>query len=514
MISLRPYQEEAHLAALEAINAGQRMGLWVKPTGTGKTRAAVAVAETLDVPTLFLVHRDELVTQTVNTFQQLWSSASIGVVKAERNEWQEPHIVVASVQTLNKKRLETIPRDRFGLLIADECHHTPAPTWSRAITWFESGFRLGMTATPDRLDGKGLAEWFGPAPLYVYSLPQAIKDSWLVKLRQYAVETDVDLDGVAVRAGDFAEGDLSNAVNTDGRNKAVAEAYQEHARGRRAVVFAVDLDHVRNLAQVFQDAGIKTASITGKDHIEDRRETLRAFARGEIEVLINCEVCTEGFDDRGISCIIMARPTKSRALYTQCVGRGLRLCPEIGKEDLIVLDITDNCRKHKLITACSLLGAKKIHDANGQDVLAAAEQEEEDEQIHQEELLAAAERLPIAWRLESVCPWPLLPDLSDYVPRFAWHHQPASEKQLQMLVRAGLELKREFTKGEASHLIDQVMLLETNFPTPATAKQEWFLRYSGVWEEGMSKKEASRKIAELKKPKSEEPRQPGHVENE
>lgn len=490
----RPYQKKAIACVLRAMALGQRQGLIVCPTGVGKTRLAAWLASELNVPTIFLAHRDELIRQTAEAFAVCWPAARIGVIKAERNEWEGKDVVVASVQSMNPRRLEAIPRNRFGLVIGDEAHHAAAPTWTQALTYFDAGYRLGLSATPDRLDGKGLADLFGGEPVFSYSLRQAIQDGWLVRITQKAIVTESSLDGVTVRAGEFATKELADAVNTPERNHAICQAYLEAGAERRAIAFCVDIAHAFALSFAFQDFGVKAAAIDGGMNAEDRRDILAKFRAGKIQVLANCEILTEGFDDPGVSCVLMARPTKSRALYTQCVGRALRLHP--GKTDALVLDITDNCRQHKLICALDLFGAKK-RDADGNDVLAVAEFEEEEEKAKQEEILAVVG--PVSWRLESVCPWPGLPTLDGYFPKARWQSDPASEKQVAMIRRFGLEIEGELTKGEAGWLIDQALAFEATYPTPATPKQEWLLRYLGGWEEGMTKKEAGKKIGELKK---------------
>jgi superfamily II DNA or RNA helicase len=482
----------------------------------------------LNVRTLILVHRDELVQQTERTLTEFWPSARLGIVKGPQNEWhgtarsgeagdgeagkggawlgEAGHgegangalVVIASVQSLSPKRLEQVPRDYFGLVVIDECHHVPAPTFSRAFEYFEAGFKLGVTATPDRLDGVGLSRWFGSEPVFSYGLLQAIRDKRLVPIVQYQIETNVNLDGVQRRMGDFAENQLAEAVDTRERNRAIVEAFQKHGGGRRAVVFAVNVAHAHDLAFEFSEAGFRSACVTGTMKIEERRDWLKRFAEGRVQVLVNCEILTEGFDDPNLSCIIMARPTESRAFYTQCVGRGLRLPKQnADKHDCLVLDITDNCQRHKLITACSLLGAAE-HNANGRNILDVLDDEEKQEKARQEEIAEQGRNGIVKWRLKSVCPWPGLPSLEGYQPTANWHNDDASEKQLNILAGLGLKMARYPTKGEASWLIDQAMAYEEAYPAPATGLQEWFLRFRGLWQEGMTKREASKVIGKIK----------------
>jgi superfamily II DNA or RNA helicase len=468
------------------------------PTGAGKTVAFVALIGRLGSSALVLVHRDELVRQAVATIAKMYPDIVVGVVQAERNEWDKtpdgrrPAVVVASVQSLHEKRLRQIPRDRFKLLITDEAHHVAARTWAAVLDHFQTAFVLGVTATPERADGQGLADRFGREPLYHYPLRQAIEDGYLARLTQYAVETRADLNGVRRRGGDFVDSALARVVNTGARNRVVVEAYERYGEPRRAIAFCVDVAHGEALAAAFEDAGIAAAAVTGTMPRGERRAVLAAFERGQIQVLTNCAVLTEGYDSPGIECILMARPTSSRPLYTQCIGRGLRTAP--GKADCLVLDFVDNAKKHKLVTALDLMGAPRARDAGGRDVIRVAG---EDQQRVEEE--ATIEALsPLAWRASEVCPWPVVPDLVGYVPRFGWQAHPASAKQLRFIRLFGVSVSRSLTKGEAAYLIAQLRKCDATHPTPATSRQRYFLRCEGLWEDGMTKWEAQRLIARVK----------------
>jgi len=495
-IELRPYQVAAVRATLGAIDQGQRAGLWAMPTGCGKTVTFTALAGQLRRRTLVLVHRDELVRQTVATVKKMFPAAPVGVIKAERNEWnrtsdgQVPSVVVASVQSLHARRLKEIPRDRFGLVIADEAHHAAAPTWGAILDHFgPHAFTLGVSATPFRTDGKSL-ERFGREPLYTYGLRQAIKDKWLVRLRQYAVETRTTLDGVAWRAGDFADGELSRTVNTPERNRIITDAYQKRTAGCRAIAFTADVQHAIDLAEAFQAARVPSAAVSGVMPLEERRAILGRFAAGEIRVLSNCQVLGEGFDDPGIESVIMARPTGSRGFYQQAIGRGLRLAP--GKEACIVLDFVDASR-HKLVNTLDLLGATEAVDAQGRDVL---EVVDEDRQRAEAEARIASQR-PLRWRVRAVSPWPDVPDLRGYTERMPWESASATDKQLRYLKSFGLEIGRNLTKGEACYLINRALEYDAAYPTPATSKQRWRLQQEGLWKNGLSKREATQLLAQF-----------------
>ncbi len=498
----RPPQRKAILNTLEAIRRGQTRGLIVMPTGVGKTWVFTEIARLLEVPTLIILHREELINQAMDSFEKAWPGASLGVVKANRNEWDKD-VVFASVQSLNEKRLQKVSKDRFGIVIADEAHHVPAAGWTRAIDYFHPGFTLGVTATPERLDGKGLAKIFGDEPVFVYELRQAIEDGYLVRINQYKVQTEVDLDQVASRAGDLAEEALAVAVNTPDRNKAIVEAYQAHGEGRRGVAFCVDVNHCNELAEAFNKARVDAIAVTGKLDSDERKIILEGFSEGRWKVATSCNLLSEGWDDPGVECVLMCRPTKSRALYIQCLGRALRLYP--GKKDALVFDITDNCKKHKLVNTLKVFGSHKEHDEldTPADVLRVVDGEMYEEKARQEKIVSDI-KSPVIWRLESVCPWPALPTLAGWHDHLGWHRQPASDKQLQTLSRLGVGVQQDLTKGQASCLLDQAFAYEQAYPAPATAAQEWRLRLNGMWEEGMTKRDAGVLIGQIKRDQGEE----------
>lgn len=491
-MNLYPHQLAALAAVKSSIKLGRTAGLIAMPTGTGKTVIFCKLGHDLGWPTLILVHRGELVTQTIDTLEWAWPLASTGVIKGPRDERDGHDAVVASVASLHSGRLERMPRDRFGLIVVDEAHHAAADSWVRVLDHFDSRFILGCTATPDRFDGRSLADRFGDKPLFTYQLRDAIEDGQLARLTQCQIRTDANLDGVAYRMGDYAEGALSLVVNTPAKNRVIVEAFNKHAPGRRAIAFCVDVRHATDLAETFQKAGIRAECVTGTTPIDERRQLLADFAAGDIQVMANCQVLTEGFDDPSVDCILMARPTASRGLYTQCLARGLRKFPN--KSDCLVLDITDNAAKHKLVTVMDLLGALKTTDAAGSDVL-----EMVDRDIRRgEQSRIIASRQVLTWRLERVCPWPELPTLRGYVPIAPWHNDAATTKQVDYINNLGLAIDRELTKGECGWLIDRALQFEAAFPTPATYRQQRCLRYFGAWEDRMSKRDATKLIGELK----------------
>lgn len=494
-MSLWPHQNASIKAATLAIAAGQRSGMIVLPTGAGKTATVLSLGRELDLPMLFLVHRDRLAQQTRAAAKKWWPEASAGLIQRERDEWSgdlfhgAPKLVIASVQTLHQeRRLFPIPQNRFGIVVADEAHHAPSASWSRILEWFRPKFLLGVTATPKRLDKKGLDGWFGKEPLYSYSIFQAIADGVLCPVDSRSVETNIDLEAVEAAHGEFRAAQLAKAINLPSRNQKIVEAYQQHAGGRRAIAFCVDVDHCEALAQHFANAWLRAAAVHSK-MLDDPDAILDAFAAGKLDVLTSCEVLTEGFDDPGVSCVLMCRPTMSRALYIQMVGRGLRRAD--GKADCLVIDFTDNHTKHKLAQSQDLFGKKKKFGTA--ESLEPAEKEKEGDGLQGLDVPV------LSWKVKDQCPWPEMPTLDNYVSLFPWDDKPASNGQLKYLASFGVQVGQKLTKGEATWLLDRCKEYESTFPKPATPAQRRCLEQAGLWSNGMSRSQASALITNLKR---------------
>ena len=203
-------------------------------------------------------------------------------------------------------------------------------------------------------------------------------------------------------------------------------------------------------------------------------------------------VLTEGYDNPAVDCAVMARPTKSRPLYIQMIGRSLRSHP--GKKDTLILDITDNCHRHSLITAMDLMGSIKAKNARGGDVIEAVD-EERSQAVAGHEI---PREDPLSWRLASVCPWPEMPTLAGYRPRLNWQLGDATISQRKYLISFGVAQERNLSKGEASYLIDRMRELQGGESEPATPKQRGFLRWKKAWRDGLTKRDATQLIGQLK----------------
>lgn len=405
-VTLRPYQLEGLDSIVEAMAVGQNRVLIQMPTGTGKTEMFARVlqhppmAGWLDgFPSnqrkmLVIAHREELLEQAAKKILGANPHASVSIEQADRYAHAHSDVVVASIQTLTAsscRRLKRLmQRHTFRVVIVDEAHHAAAPSYRTALAhlgflpmadasddeeaeaatfddvavmeqalagWDAQAPRdrvlIGVTATPNRTDAIGLGCVFQTLA-YSYRLKQAIADGWLVPITPWVIETTTSLDAVRINRGEFNQRELADTVNTEYRNKLAVAGWEEYAPDRPTLAFTVDVAHAHALAQQFVEAGVKAVPLSGETPREDRRIILRQYMEGQIQLITNCMVLTEGTDLPLTGCILHCKPTKSATLYEQMTGRGLRMHP--AKTDCIVLDIVDVARRHSLQTSPSLYG--------------------------------------------------------------------------------------------------------------------------------------------------------------
>ncbi|PTQ56092.1 MAG: hypothetical protein BSOLF_0834 [Candidatus Carbobacillus altaicus] len=351
-ITLRPYQEEALSAIEEAYTRGIRRPVVALATGLGKTIVFSELLRRRGDTAMVIAHRDELIRQAVEKIRFVIPHAEIGIVKAEENQ-KDAQIVVASIQSLHEKRLRQWMPDRFATIVIDEAHHAIAPSYRRVAEYFRPDILLGVTATPFRGDRITLAEVFDDV-VYSFGIVDGIRSGYLADIEAYRIETDINLDHVRTMAGDFSEKELIQAINTEERNQIVVHAYQHHADGKKTIIFAAGVPHAMQLVDRFRAVGIPADAVFGHTPVQERRSILERFRTGLVPVLVNVGVLTEGFDEPSVEAVILARPTKSRVLYTQMVGRGTRLSP--GKDRLILIDVVDSTTRHRLISISELIG--------------------------------------------------------------------------------------------------------------------------------------------------------------
>lgn len=372
LLPLRRYQRRAIESVREAWQKGQRPAV-VSATGTGKTVTfSHLIAESREMGrAIVLVHRDELVRQAVNKLREVESGMRVGVVKAEENE-TEADVIVASVQTL-RSQARRDPIKNVGLIVVDECHHAAAASYRTVLSHWPEARVVGFTATLSRQDSKSLGDVFDVVACR-YDVLDAINEGWLCDVTGRMVTVDgMSLADVAMRAGDLAAGSLSDTLLTSEAQNYVVEAYTEHARNMPGIVFTPSVAATHAFTEAFGDAGYSVASVWGDMPSEDRTAALKAYSAGDLQILVNCQVLTEGFDAPRAQCAVIARPTTSPALYIQMVGRVLRPYP--GKDRALVLDVVGASQDHKLATLADLSTRRISEVRPGESVMEAARRE-------------------------------------------------------------------------------------------------------------------------------------------
>jgi superfamily II DNA or RNA helicase len=374
----RPYQRDAITTLRAGWATGTNRLAVVLPTGAGKTVVFSNLVHQMHpslggLRTLVIAHREELIEQAAAKLLAVAPGLRVGIVKAERNEHQDVDVIVASVQTLAVEKRRQAIRD-IGLVIVDECHHAAARSYMEVLEHFGAWRGVpvaGFTATMTRTDG-GLAEVWQDV-VFTLDILDMISDGYLCDVRGKRITVDtLDLDKVRTRGGDLVDGQLGQALEDSGALDAIAKAYVDHAPDRPGVVFTPTVATAQAAAEALRAAGIKAAPVWGAMNRDERRETLSRYNAGDVQVLTNCMVLTEGFDAPHTSCIVVARPTKSPGLYVQMVGRGLRPAP--GKTDALLLDVMGSATRHKLASMVDLTARELAPAEEGKSLREVAEE--------------------------------------------------------------------------------------------------------------------------------------------
>jgi superfamily II DNA or RNA helicase len=348
MIELRPYQTKVLEEIEAAIAAGKKRILVVSPTGSGKTViASENIRRRTEPPVLqsamMLAHRREIITQTHKKLFE--HGVRSGIIQAGFNPRPLERVQVASIQTLWTRAINS---DAMQLptaheLIVDEAHHLVARTYQKLLEQYPDSIVIGLTATPCRGDGRGLGNFF-EVMIECPQVAELIELGFLVKSHVYAPVLDPNLRGVETRQGDYVVSQLAAKMDRDKLVGDIVEHWFRYGERRITVAFAVNVAHSLHIRDEFVRAGVKAEHIDGSTPKDERDATLARLASGEIELVTNCMVLTEGWDMPEVGCCILARPTKQMGLYRQMVGRVLRPAP--GKEYAIVLDHSGAVWRH------------------------------------------------------------------------------------------------------------------------------------------------------------------------
>ena len=336
---------------------------------------------------LVLAHREELLSQARDKILSVSPELSVSIEQGSNVSEEDADVIIASVPTLgraNSNRIKKFDPSHFGLIIIDEVHHAIADSYQNILEYFgankDRGVRPGhpvviwFTATPNRKDNQGLDKLFDEL-VFKYDIRDGIENWYLARIKAFTINTGENLDSVSVRVWDFAIEELSDAVNTPERNKLVVDSYKRICDGEKALVFAVDVAHSEALAAAFSESGYKSHSVTWSTDTDIRKQILKDFDSWDVQVVVNCMVLTEGYDNPNIRAVLFARPTTSASLYIQMAGRGTRLGPD--KKEVKYLDFVDNLSKHSIISASNLIWLGKPIKVKWEDLMNLQEKYEE-----------------------------------------------------------------------------------------------------------------------------------------
>ncbi|MGH7173455.1 MAG: DEAD/DEAH box helicase, partial [Gemmataceae bacterium] len=361
------HQDDALLALQKMREAGKTIALLDHATGAGKTVTAITDAGRLAGRTLWLVHTRNLVGQTVKEFQRLWPEVETGRYYSGVHE-SDAYNLVGSIQSVAEHLDEFSPTE-FSYLVIDEAHHAAAETYRHVLEYFRPSFVLGLTATSERADGQDLLELFRNCA-HRLTLQEAVERGELAPIRCVRVETNINLSKVRYNQVQYNRRDIEETIAIPARDRLIVDTYLQHVPGRKAVAFAVNVRHGEALADEFRRSGVAAASVSGRMANREREQHLQAFAEGRLQVLCACDILNEGWDCPAVEVLLMARPTLSRVIYFQQLGRGMRKAP--GKECLIVFDFVDNAsRYNQSLSLHRVLGMNKYR--RGGQVLAPPE---------------------------------------------------------------------------------------------------------------------------------------------
>lgn len=363
---IRDYQRESIDAVLNGVDKGVNRSLCVLATGLGKTFVAGQIMAKYK-KVLFITHTEELITQSAKSIILECGDKSVGIIKQERFDIHA-HIIVASIQTL-WRRLDKIDPNMFDCIIIDEAHYAMASTWLKAANHFTPKLLLGLTATPERLDGISLGNLFREIVIEK-GIDFGIENGWLVELEAIRVETHINLDKVRTTGGELNQGDLEKLINTPERNAQIVRKWMEYSRNCTTLGFCVDMQHAVDLCTRFQDEGVKASYLVSDEKLcPDRKYRIEAYKGGDIQVMLNVMILTAGYDHPQVDCIITARPTKSKTIFLQQVGRGTRALCDLNYETIeervaaikastkpkcTILDIADSTSRHQLVNTYTL----------------------------------------------------------------------------------------------------------------------------------------------------------------
>ncbi|MEA5092435.1 putative DNA repair helicase RadD [bioreactor metagenome] len=343
MINLRDYQVSMIDDLEYEYKKGTRCVCMVGPCGCGKTIlvAWMAAATALNNRrVLFLVHRQELIDQSSETFTAM--NITHGIIATKQPKQYERMVQIGSVQTV-VRRLGEIPAPEF--IIIDECHHVLANTYRKILDRYPSAHVLGVTATPERMGGHGLGDVFQSMTIGP-SVKQLISWGNLAPFDLYAPPSKFDASQLRVKFGDYVREDLQLAMDDNTIIGDLIESYHKYAEGLKAICYCVSLQHSEHVARSFREAGIAAQHIDGETPKQLREQIIKDFRSGRVRILCNVDLISEGFDVPSAGAVILARPTQSLTLFIQQAMRAMRPDENNPDKRAIIIDHVGNVFRH------------------------------------------------------------------------------------------------------------------------------------------------------------------------
>lgn len=342
-LELKEHQKQALEALRIMRESHETIALLYHATGTGKTVSAVSDAISVGKRTLFIAHTHELVEQAYETFRRLWKGVSVGKY-VDAVKQPNSYVVCGSVQSVSLN-LEQFKENDFGYIIIDEAHHASADTYQKVLAYFKPQFTLGLTATPERADDKNILDIFKNTA-HKLDIQTAVEIGELVPVRCIRIHTNIDLTKVRFNSVQYNIRDLESKIFVPERNQLIVDTFMEYVSTKRTVIFCASVKHAEQIAEMIRERRVNAAAVSGSMKSSERKEFLAKFQKGDIKALCACDLLNEGWDCPETEVLFMARPTMSKVLYTQQLGRGMRLSD--GKESLLVFDFVDNASQYNM----------------------------------------------------------------------------------------------------------------------------------------------------------------------
>lgn len=461
-LELKEHQKAA-LKALEAMrDNSETIALLYHATGAGKTTTAVLDAKRCGGRVLFIAHTQELVDQATKRFRELWTNTTVGRY-CEAIKQPRAHVVCGSVQSV-ALHLDDFKNDDFDYLIVDEAHHAAADTYQKVLAYFKPAFTLGLTATPERADDKSILDIFKNTA-HKLDIQTAVEIGELVPVRCIRIHTNIDLTKVRFNSVQYNIRDLESKIYVPERNRLIVDTWLQYVRDKRTVVFCASVKHAQQIAELFREQGISAAAVSGGMKQSERREFQDKFVNREIQVLCACDLLNEGWDCPEIEVLFMARPTMSKVLYTQQLGRGMRLYS--GKESLMVFDFVDNASQYNTPYSLHRLFRLKDYQPGKLAVAPGTKKATEDD------LYAKGEKP------EALLDWPV--DATDYelVDIFNWQEEAAGMiSQMEFVRRVDVQTETIERYVREGKLIPDLVVPMSEHRTFKYFKEESLEKYA------------------------------------